>query len=116
MRLAAPLVLLCAANAVAAEDAPKTEPRTVLFGSLDVGSSGFLTNGMLGFQANRDLSLNAVNWLSSDEDLISIRPKEAEDRRLNVNQRQMNLFFYFDLIAIPLLIIMGGVSIFVKRR
>jgi ABC-type uncharacterized transport system involved in gliding motility auxiliary subunit len=81
-----------------------------------VGGSGFLTNGMLPFQGNRDLALNSINWLSSDEDLISIRPKPPEDRRLNVNQRQMNLFFYFDLIAIPLLIILGGVSIFVKRR
>src|SRR4051812_6275272 len=81
-----------------------------------IGSSGFITNGMLPFQGNRDLALNAINWLSSDEDLISIRPKAPEDRRLNVNQRQMNLFFYFDLIAIPLLIILGGVSIFVKRR
>lgn len=81
-----------------------------------IGSSGFLDNGMIGFQSNRDLALNTVNWLSSDEDLISIRPKEAEDRRLNVNQRQMNIFAYTVLIAIPLLIIIGGVSIFVKRR
>jgi len=81
-----------------------------------IGGSGFITNGMLPFQGNRDLALNSINWLSSDEDLISIRPKPPEDRRLNVNQRQMNLFFYFDLIAIPLLIILGGVSIFVKRR
>jgi ABC-type uncharacterized transport system involved in gliding motility auxiliary subunit len=81
-----------------------------------IGNSGFLTNGMLGFQANRDLALNAVNWLSSDEDLISIRPKEAEDRRLNATQRQMNMFAYTDLIAIPLLIIVAGVSIFLKRR
>ncbi len=81
-----------------------------------IGSSGFLTNGMIGFQANRDLALNAINWLSSDEDLISIRPKEPEDRRLNVTQRQMNVFFYFDLIAIPLIIIVGGVSILLKRR
>ncbi len=81
-----------------------------------VGSSGFLDNSMLGFQSNRDLALNAVNWLSSDEDLISIRPKEAEDRRLNVTQRQMNVFAYTDLIAIPLLIIVGGVLIFLKRR
>jgi len=81
-----------------------------------VGSSGFLDNAMIGFQANRDLALNAVNWLSSDEDLISIRPKEAEDRRLNVNQRQMNVFAYTDLIAIPLIIIIGGVAIFLKRR
>jgi len=81
-----------------------------------VGSSGFLTNGMIGFQSNRDLALNTVNWLSSDEDLISIRPKEPEDRRLNVSQRQMNIFFYFVLIAIPLLIIVGGVAVFLKRR
>ncbi len=81
-----------------------------------IGSSGFLDNSMLHFQANRDLALNAINWLSSDEDLISIRPKEAEDRRLNVNQRQMNVFAYTDLIAIPLLIIVGGVAVFLKRR
>ncbi|HEX4165849.1 MAG TPA: GldG family protein [Bryobacteraceae bacterium] len=81
-----------------------------------IGSSGFLNNGMIGFQSNRDLALNAINWLSSDEDLISIRPKEAEDRRLNVTQRQMNVFAYTDLIAFPLLIIVGGVLIFLKRR
>lgn len=81
-----------------------------------IGNSGFLTNGMLGFQANRDLALNAVNWLSSDEDLISIRPKEAEDRRLNATQHQMNVFAYTDLIAIPLFIIVAGVTIFLKRR
>lgn len=71
---------------------------------------------MIGFQSNRDLALNSINWLSSDEDLISIRPKEAEDRRLNVNQRQMSVFAYTDLIAIPLIIIIAGVAIFLKRR
>ena len=81
-----------------------------------IGSSGFLDNSMLNFQSNRDLAVNSINWLSSDEDLISIRPKQAEDRRLNVNQRQMNVFLYLDLIAIPLLIIVGGVLIFLKRR
>lgn len=81
-----------------------------------IGTAEFIANGMITFQANRDLALNAVNWLSSDEDLISIRPKPPEDRRLNVNQRQMNLFFYFDLIMIPLLIIAGGTTVFLKRR
>jgi len=81
-----------------------------------IGSSEFLDNAMIGFQGNRDLALNAINWLSSDEDLISIRPKEPEDRRLNVTQRQMSVFMYTDLIAIPLLIIAWGVSILLKRR
>jgi ABC-type uncharacterized transport system involved in gliding motility auxiliary subunit len=81
-----------------------------------IGSSGFVDNAMLGFQANRDLAVNAANWLSSDEDLISIRPKAPEDRRLNVTQRQMNVFAYSILIALPLLIIISGISIFLKRR
>lgn len=81
-----------------------------------IGNSGFITNSMLHFQANGSLALNAINWLSSDEDLISIRPKAPEDRRLNVNARQMNLFFYFDLIAIPLIAILGGVTLYMKRR
>jgi len=90
---------------------PNTSGRLVV-----ICSSGFLDNGMLGFQSNRDLALNSINWLSSDEDLISIRPKEAEDRRLNVTQRQMNVFAYSTLIAFPLMVIIGGVSIFLKRR
>ena len=81
-----------------------------------IGTSGFLNNGMLHFQGNPDLALNSINWLTSDEDLISIRPKPPEDRRLNVTQRQLNVFAYLVLIAIPLIIIVGGVSIFLKRR
>ena len=46
-----------------------------------VGSSNWATNNILRFNGNRDLFLNMMNWLSSDEDLISIRPKDPEDRR-----------------------------------
>jgi ABC-type uncharacterized transport system involved in gliding motility auxiliary subunit len=81
-----------------------------------IGTSGFLDNSMLHFQSNPDLALNAINWLTSDEDLISIRPKETQDRRMNVTQRQMNMFAYTDLIAIPLVLIVAGVTIFFKRR
>ena len=38
------------------------------------------------FNGNRDLFLNMVNWLSSDEELISIRPKDPEDRRLALSR------------------------------
>jgi ABC-type uncharacterized transport system involved in gliding motility auxiliary subunit len=81
-----------------------------------IGNSGFLANNFIGFNANRDLAMNTINWLAQDEDLISIRPKENEDRRLNVNAAQMRLFLYFTLIALPLLIIGSGVTVFMKRR
>jgi ABC-type uncharacterized transport system involved in gliding motility auxiliary subunit len=79
-----------------------------------IGTSGFVANDTISTALNRDLALNTVNWLSSDEDLISIRPKEPEDRRLD--PRGTNLILYSDFFGIPLLIIVAGVAVFLKRR
>jgi ABC-type uncharacterized transport system involved in gliding motility auxiliary subunit len=81
-----------------------------------VGSSSWVANSALGFNGNRDLFLNMLNWLSSDEDLISIRPKEQEDRRLIMTRRQSAMTFYATVIMIPLLIVMAGVGVWWRRR
>jgi ABC-type uncharacterized transport system involved in gliding motility auxiliary subunit len=82
------------------------------------GTSRVLDNSETGihFQANNDLVLNSINWLSADQDLISIRPKQPEDQRLTMNQAQIRTFNYTDLIALPLFIIAMGVTILWKRR
>ena len=81
-----------------------------------VGSSGWVANSFFGFNGNRDLFLNMVNWLSSDEELISIRPKDPEDRRLSINRSQMTMIFYTSVILMPLAVIPAGVSVWWKRR
>ena len=81
-----------------------------------VGCSGWVANNILRFNGNRDMFLNMMNWLSSDEDLISIRPKEPEDRRLNMTRRQMGNIFYSSVIGIPLLVIAAGLSVWWRRR
>jgi ABC-type uncharacterized transport system involved in gliding motility auxiliary subunit len=81
-----------------------------------VGSSNFVANSILRFNGNRDLSLNMMNWLSSDEDLISIRPKEQEDRRLTMTRSQMSTIFYASVIGLPLLIIAAGMGVWWRRR
>jgi ABC-type uncharacterized transport system involved in gliding motility auxiliary subunit len=81
-----------------------------------VGSSRWITNGFLRFNGNRDLFMNMMNWLSSDEDLISIRPKAPEDRPLTMNNRQMSMVFYESVVFLPLLIVIAGVSVWWKRR
>jgi len=81
-----------------------------------VGTSRWIGNGFLTFNGNRDLYLNMLNWLSSDEDLISIRPKDPEDRRLNMNPRQATMLFYGSVVLIPLAIIFAGVGVWWKRR
>ncbi|MEN6604656.1 MAG: GldG family protein [Bryobacteraceae bacterium] len=80
------------------------------------GCSSWAANNILRFNGNRDLLLNMMNWLSSDEDLISIRPKEPEDRRLNMTRRQMNSVFYTSVIGIPLIILAAGLSVWWRRR
>jgi ABC-type uncharacterized transport system involved in gliding motility auxiliary subunit len=83
-----------------------------------VGSSSWLQNNMLGVRnfANRDLYLNMMNWLSSDEDLISIRPKEPENRPLMMTVRQMRVLLYSCLIALPLIVVAAGMSVWWRRR
>lgn len=81
-----------------------------------VGSSGFAANSIFGFNGNRDLFLNMVNWLSSDEDLISIRPKDPEDRRLTLSRSQMNMIFYASVVLMPLAVIAAGIGVWWKRR
>ncbi len=83
-----------------------------------VGSSGWMNNGVLSIQqvANRDLFLNSINWLSADEDLISIRPKNPEDRRISLTNNQSRALFFSSVILLPLLAIFSGISAWWKRR
>jgi ABC-type uncharacterized transport system involved in gliding motility auxiliary subunit len=81
-----------------------------------VGSSGWVANSILGFNGNADLYLNMLNWLSADEDLISIRPKDPEDRRLNLSSRQASMLFYTSVLMIPLMVILAGFGMWWRRR
>jgi ABC-type uncharacterized transport system involved in gliding motility auxiliary subunit len=81
-----------------------------------VGSSGWVANNILRFNGNRDLFLNMMNWLSAEEDLISIRPKEPEDRRLNLTRQQMSRILYGSVFGLPLVIIAAGLSVWWRRR
>ncbi len=82
-----------------------------------MGSSNWMSNYMLSAPiANRDLALNTMNWLTSDEDLISIRPKDPEDRRLNITGVGMKTLFWCSVIGFPLIIIFSGVQVWWRRR
>jgi ABC-type uncharacterized transport system involved in gliding motility auxiliary subunit len=90
---------------------PNHEGRFVVF-----GSSSFAVNGYLKFGANRDLVGNALNWLAADEDMISIRPKDPEDRRIQLTNREMGVVRYTTLMLLPLLIALAGFSVWWQRR
>ena len=81
-----------------------------------VGSSGWAANRFISFEGNGDLALNTVNWLSSDEDLISIRPKPSENRRVTMTQRQFNAVLVTSQFILPLIVVVAGFGVWWKRR
>jgi len=81
-----------------------------------VGSSTWAANRFIDFNGNIDLASNAVNWLSSDEDLISIRPKPPEDRRITMTGRQLSWVRAISQFGLPLVVVIMGVSVWWKRR
>jgi ABC-type uncharacterized transport system involved in gliding motility auxiliary subunit len=81
-----------------------------------VGGAGFAGNRLIGFQLNRDLAVNIIAWLASDEDLISIRPKDPEDRRLQLNSNQILTIRLVSQFILPLLVIGMGIFVWWKRR
>ena len=65
---------------------------------------------------NRDLLGNMVNWLASDEDLISIRPKTPEDRPFTPTSGSMRTMFLLSFVIFPLGVVAIGMATWWKRR
>ena len=107
---------LCIAVAVIQKEQPaeEAEARRVL---VAVGDSNFLENEWL--QAgNPDFFMNAVNWLTEEEELISIRPKaqEAAKVRRDLNARQLRFVMYSSVLAVPVVLLVIGGMVWWKRR
>jgi ABC-type uncharacterized transport system involved in gliding motility auxiliary subunit len=93
------------------ESAPKPETRLVVFGDSD-----FASNGGLAVPGNRDLFMNSVNWLAQQENLISIRPRDPEDRRVTMTAQQQRFVFWLTIFVIPGLLLLAGVQTWWRRR
>jgi ABC-type uncharacterized transport system involved in gliding motility auxiliary subunit len=82
-----------------------------------VGDSDFITNELASAPVlNADLFLNMVNWAAEDEDLIAIRPREPEDRRIFLAPFQMTNVLLFSLLLVPGVLLVTGISVWWSRR
>lgn len=93
------------------EDAQKPETRIAVFGDSD-----FVANQWLGIPGNRDLFLNAVNWLAQQENMIAIRPRDPQDRRITLRGGEQRFIFWLTVLVIPGLILLAGVQTWWRRR
>lgn len=90
--------------------------RLVLYGSGIFASDQVLGDQLLAATfANGSLALNSINWLSADEDLISIRPTAPDNRTLNAPQNP-GLLRWFLILLYPLAILGIGVYMWWRRR
>lgn len=82
-----------------------------------VGDSDFIANELAAAPLlNADLFLNMVNWVAQDEDLISIRPREPEERSVVMTAQQRQNVFFLSLVIIPGIVVVTGVSLWWGRR
>jgi len=97
------------ATAAAGEKAGKT--RLLVFGDSD-----FATNSYFDTQGNGNLFQNGVSWLAEEEDLISVRARSPEDRRIAITQTQSRALLYLGIIVLPLAIFIAGIAVYRNRK
>ena len=64
-----------------------------------IGDSDFAANQWVGLQHNGDLFFNTIDWLAQDENLISIRPKAATNRRVTLTAAQATVLRWLDFLS-----------------
>ena len=94
-----------------ADDATQFEQRIAI-----VGDADFLSNRYLGNGSNLEIGLNLMNWLSHDDNLISISPRAAPDTLLELSQTQQIIIGLGFLLLLPLSLFGSGLTIWLKRR
>jgi ABC-type uncharacterized transport system involved in gliding motility auxiliary subunit len=93
------------------DGALQPETRIVVFGDSD-----FPTNAYGGIPGNHNLFANAISWLGQQENLIAVRPVQAEDRRVIMTPRQQQLVFLTSILVVPALVFGAGVFTWWRRR
>ena len=81
-----------------------------------IGNSAFAGNLFFHSLGNGDLFINSINWLTSKEDLISIRPKLSSTRLLILSQREADWILYSSVGLLPFMAAFMGLWVWWRRR
>jgi hypothetical protein len=81
-----------------------------------IGDGDFLSNAYLGNGGNLDLGLNIINWLSEDDNLLTIRAKSAPDLSLQLSRVELMSIAGGFLLMIPAALLGGGWTLWLRRQ
>lgn len=93
------------------EDKVKPEGRLAVFGDSD-----FAANRYYNLSGNGNFFLNTVNWLAEEADLISIQAKTSSPRTIQLSATQGRMLFFVSIIILPLVVLITGITVWVRRR
>ena len=81
-----------------------------------IGDSDFMTNSFIGQGSNLAFSQNVFNWLSNDDQLLSIDAVVAPDTKLEMAPWLLYASALFLLLGLPILLLLIGITRWVSRR
>ncbi len=81
-----------------------------------LGDGDFLSNTYLGNQGNLNIGHNIINWISNDDNFISIPSSSAVDSQIIISDLVGALIGLFFLVIMPLALLISGTLIWYKRR
>lgn len=108
--LTGPFVVACAiTDDLGMED---KNPKIVIISSSNFIDESLTANGL----GNSDLFLNSINWLQNNTEYISVSPKDLSSNYLQLNGAKQILFSGLVVIVIPLMILISGITICIRRK
>jgi gliding motility-associatede transport system auxiliary component len=81
-----------------------------------VADGDFLSNTYLANSGNNELGTRMINWLSSDDEFISIPPKVASDTQLNMTPTVLGIIGIGFLFILPAGLVAFGVMTGIRRK
>jgi len=81
-----------------------------------VGDGDFLSNAYVGNSGNLDLGVRLINWLSNDDDFISIPLKTLNDAHLEFPSYASWIIGLGFILVLPLLFLSAGLFVWWRRK
>ncbi|MBI3794879.1 MAG: hypothetical protein HY280_09160 [Nitrospinae bacterium] len=108
--------LAVAVVAEVASPAQDKEGKPVKGAVVVVADSEFASNSFLNVSGNKDLFMNIVNWLSSEEDRVTISSHNSDSEPLIFKSSQLSWMVAISVLGIPAMVFLAGLWANLRRR
>jgi len=81
-----------------------------------LGDGDFISNTYIGNQGNLNIGHNIVNWISSDDNFISIPSSTSVDSQIIISDLVGAIIGLIFLVVLPVALLVAGLLVWYKRR